>query len=241
MVTPFWNKPLRDVDAGERAHRIRLFLYAAAGGVTGFFAVPFYVSQTTDSGPVLLVLSALGGWAGATALIFGFGFLLLEASASAAGTLIFPAGSAPPLRTFAKAESLVIRGQFEEAAAAYEAAALSDPSDPEAPLRLGRLLRDEIHRPEEALEWFRRARDLAASDRGRDVAVTREIVELYTHRLNAPTRALPELARAAERWRGTPQAEWAQRQLAEWKAVVHGGSAEPADGQRAASAEEGPL
>lgn len=225
MVTPFHDKPLRDVDAGERAQKIKLGLYAAAGGVTGFFAVPFYFSETTEAGPVLLVLAAIFGWAGSAAAIYLLGQLLMEGSASVAGSLIFPGGSAPPVKTFSRAESLVIRGRLQEAAAAYEAAALEDPADPESRVRLARLLRDELGRPEDALPWFRHARDIAAQDRARDLSVTREIIEVYTHRLRAPARALPELARAAERWRGSEAGEWARRELARWKAVVHGEAA----------------
>jgi hypothetical protein len=46
----------------------------------------------------------------------------------------------------------------------------------------------------------------------------KELVELFTHRMKASERALPELARMAEELAGTPEGEWAATQLREIKA-----------------------
>lgn len=80
-------------------------------------------------------------------------------------------------------------------------------------LRLARLLRDH-ERPEDAVVWFRAALARSA-DAGAEIAVTREIIEIYTHILRTPKRALPHLARLASRHADSPAAMWARREMAE--------------------------
>jgi hypothetical protein len=43
--------------------------------------------------------------------------------------------------------------------------------------------------------------------------VRKEVVELFTHRMETPERALPDLARMAEEMAGTPEGEWAASEL----------------------------
>ena len=43
-------------------------------------------------------------------------------------------------------------------------------------------------------------------------------VELFTHRMQTPERALPDLARMADELAGTPEGDWAASELKEIKA-----------------------
>ena len=224
---PFHTTPLRDVDAGERALRFRAFTWTALGGLTGAMAVPFAVSRgNPDAGFLVLLLAGVVGYVGTVAGMYALTMWWLGGAASIMDALVFPGTSAPHVVEYSLAESLVIRGQPERAAEVYEAACLEDPANPEPRARLGRVLRDQLNRPEEALEWLRAARDLCPERSGRDVLLTHEIVELLARRLEEPRRALPELARAAERWKGTRDGEWAAAELARLKRLVHGETAD---------------
>lgn len=69
-----------------------------------------------------------------------------------------------------------------------------------------------------AARWFRRTLREAATGPGLATLVRKELIELYVHRLAQPERAAPELARMADELAGTPEAEWATRELATVKA-----------------------
>lgn len=72
-------------------------------------------------------------------------------------------------------------------------------------------------RHEDAARWFRRALREAVVPGGVAMMVRKELVELYTHRLDQPERALPELARMAEELAGTDAGVWAAGQVVEIK------------------------
>lgn len=159
----------------------------------------------------------LGGLAGA-AIVTGFVFMMVEGGGHVASRIYHPSGSSTPhKRDYSLAASLAIRGQYAEAAEAYEIAISEFPDDPEPYLRLARLLRDEMDRPEDAVIWFKRARADARISDGQRMLASRELVELYTVKLDQPAKAAPELARLAEKYAGRPEGEWAKNELADVK------------------------
>ncbi len=202
-----------DRDAAEGVTRLRAITNGLFGGalgaLLGFFLVqrgaPFWVAA----------LCVACGW-----LFVSFGTLLLVSGAgSAASTLYTPSGrSTPRKREYSQAESLVARGRYQEAVDAFEMAVAEDPSDPVPYLRVARIYRDSLARPEDAARWFRRALREATLPAGQAFLTRRELVELYTHRMGTPERALPELAKMAEETAGTPEGEWAASRLREIKA-----------------------
>jgi len=125
----------------------------------------------------------------------------------------------PPRREYSAAQALAAQGRYREAVAAYELGAAESDGDPEPYLAIARILRDHLGDLEDAGAWFRRARRDATLNKGQELLVTQELIELYTKRLNQPQRAIPELARIPTLVPGTPQAEAAERQLAALRAV----------------------
>ena len=117
-----------------------------------------------------------------------------------------PAYSAP--------ESLAVRGRFEDAVSAYEAAARDEPDDPEPWLRIARIERMDLRRPQRALEALRAARALVTDASPAAQMIGREIAELHLRDLDEPRRAMPELARLAAAYPDTPTGLWAARELA---------------------------
>jgi tetratricopeptide (TPR) repeat protein len=204
---------LKDSDVGERVTLLRAWVSGMYGGalgaLLGFFLVqkgaPFWVA----------VICFLAGW-----LFVSLGTLLLVTSVgSAASTLFAPSSGAPQRKKeHSQAESLVARGRYEDAVTAFELAVADDPSDATPYLRIARVYRDHLGKPEDAARWFRRALREAPLAAGVAFLVRKEVVELYTHRMRTPERALPDLARMAEEMAGTPEGEWAAAELREIKA-----------------------
>lgn len=180
----------------------------ALGALLGFFLVQ-------RGAPIwIAVVCVVGGW-----LFVSLGTVLVVSSAgSAVSTLYTPSGrSTPRKKEHSQAEALVAQGRYQEAVDAFEMAVSEDPSDPAPYLRIARIYRDHLSRPDDAARWFRRAGRGASLPGGISFLVRKELVELYTYRLGAPERALPELARMAEELAGTAEGEWAAAELGEIK------------------------
>lgn len=137
------------------------------------------------------------------------GFLVSEGAGAAAGALFHPGQGKRRRSEHSWAASLAARGRYHEALAAYEGAALEDPSDPRPFLLGARLLRDDLRQLDAAARWFRRARERLPRGSAGEMAASRELVELYLRKGSDPRKALPELARLAELHAGTPMGAWA--------------------------------
>ena len=151
--------------------------------------------------------------------VVGIGSYAISELAGEAMTVVYnpSGGSTPHGMRYSQAESLAVRGHYEGALAAYEALIAEHPDETETYLRIARLLRDKMGRAEDAAGWFQRA---LATESGPEVAISRELVELYWHRIGAPAKAAPLLARIAERFEGKPEGEWARNELVEVKRLM---------------------
>lgn len=126
------------------------------------------------------------------------------------------------------AQALVAKGAYPQAVEEYRAAAADEPGDPRALLLGARVLRDHLHDPHAAAEWLGRAAAIPGISADREAAIVRELVELYEGPLGRPTRALPALARLADRHQGTAIGDWAGERLARLRSHIQGEShAEP--------------
>lgn len=207
------RRALRDMDASERAIVMRAVtsgMYGGVlGGLLGFSLVaggrPFWV----------LLLCVAAGWLAVSAATL----VLVHAVGGAASTLYAPDGrSTPKKKEYSQAESLVARGLYQEAVTAFELAVLEDPTEPTPYLRVARIKRDHLAELEDAARWFRRALRESQAPPGVALLARKELVELYTHRMGAPERALPELARMAEELAGSAEGAWAAAEYAAIKA-----------------------
>lgn len=143
---------------------------------------------------------------------------ILASAGGIARQLYEPTGSHTPSRSaYSGPESLAVRGRFEEAVAAYMVAAEEEPDDPEPWLRIARIERGDVKRPQRALEAYRAARTRVADDSPTAMLIAREIAEIHLNDSGQPQRAMPELARLVANFGGTPTGGWAARTLAELK------------------------
>jgi tetratricopeptide (TPR) repeat protein len=197
---------VRDVDAVGRARNFKALGFALYGGV------PLGLAAGSMMGHPFLGL-LLG-----PALIWTFAMVVAAIAGRGAGVLYMPSGSSTPRRReYSAAEALAVRGEFEGAILAYQAAIQEVPGDGEAYLRIARIYRDGMKKPEEALLWFRRAVTEAQLPKGQEILTRREMAEFLIHDLQEPRRAAPELARLAEAYPSTTDGKWAKEELARIK------------------------
>jgi tetratricopeptide (TPR) repeat protein len=214
---PMAKRALRDVDTAEAAFRVKAFMWGSTGGIIFALGLGFLFRAHPKLALPAFVFGLVGGWA-----FTYFGVLALaERAGSTAGSLFFPSGKTTPGdRQYSLAQSYVARGLFDKAAVEYEACTVKYPDDPEPFMRLARLYRDELHRYDDAITWFKRATTIADIPAGTDMMAMRELIEVYTHRLKQPVAALPHLARLAARHPNTPAGTWAKQELAQMKAQM---------------------
>lgn len=211
----------------DTAQRVQLLAWAGAGAVVGvvFGSLVAPIAGMSGFGGALI-----GAVIGAIAVYLG-GSIFSLGAAAVGRVMLEPSGSSTPDRPeFSLAESLVMRGRLREAADEYLAATMARPKDPEPCIRLARLHRDGLRQPTEAVIWLERACERATGTPVEQSA-TRELVDLLCHHLEAPRRALPVLARQAERHAGTAFGEWARRAHAEIKQREFSTGTDGADGR----------
>ena len=202
------------MDAFRRTQLIRTFTLSLPGLLLGGLASALGMGGMGWSGGTAIIVT-LGAWAAAF-----FGPLMLStASGRAAATIHNPSGrTTPPKKEYSHAEALVARGLVQEAIDELEIAIAEDGSDPQPYLRIARLYRDRLGRPEDAAQWFRRVLSEKRAGGGTAYLATRELIELYVGPLGQPAKAAPLLARLAEERPGTPEGSWAAEELGRVKA-----------------------
>lgn len=196
---------LRDTHLFDHINRIQLAIWALVviiGLISGDFLL--LVLLVVLAGAVILVLPAIQYLSGRVAR-----------------NIFDPSGDTVPSKpAYSGPESLAVRGRFEDAINAYEAAAREEPHDPEPWLRIARIERGDLKRPQRAMEALRAARTRVADGSATALMIGREIADIYLTDMGEPTRAMPELARLAAAAPDSPIGQWAARELAELKREV---------------------
>jgi len=203
------KRQIKDVDSAAEVRTLHMLIWSLPGGVGGALGSSFI---------------GLGPFPG---LIVGYLVTffvtknIVEGSGKAAGTIYHPSGRASPEKhEYSYADSLVARGRYEEAVEAFEVAVSEYPEDPEPYIRIARLNRDKLSEYEDAVFWFKRARNDSDISAGQELLVTQEMIEIYRDKLGAPTRAIPELARIIDRFPDDPVVDWARAELVRLKELV---------------------
>ena len=208
-LRPASAEGLRNVDVSAQIRLLKAKVFGgSAGGLLGLLAGGFL------GHPFLgVLLGALG---------VGLGSLLFwKRVGEAAHPFFAPAARrTTPARDYSHAEALAVRGHYDDAIAIYQEAIVEIPSDPEPYLRIAGLLTDKVSDPEEAAVWLQRAIQETELPASWEMVLVRELTELFRHRIGAPARAAPLLARIAERHEGSPDGEWARAELAEVKRLI---------------------
>jgi hypothetical protein len=201
---------LKDVDAADRDVRFKAILAAGPGAFLGG-ALGYYLVIEQGYGtwviPVCMLVFGLS--------MTGMTLAIVNRSVVAAQTIYAPTGKmGPRKKEYSYAESLVMRGEYEDAISAFEMVIMEeDASDPTPYLRIARIYRDHLDRAEDSARWLKRALGESKMRGGLSALARKELVELYRTKLGLPHKAAPMLARMAEENAGTPEGDWAAEEL----------------------------
>ncbi|HEY0303883.1 MAG TPA: tetratricopeptide repeat protein [Longimicrobiales bacterium] len=201
---------LRDVDSAETAFRLKAVVYgivvAAPAGVIAYLLMGS-------------IITALLGFVTIGAMVTGVALYIADRGGSIGASLYRPSGSSTPaIREYSYADSLVARGQHDDAVAAYARLGIEHPADPEPRIRQARVLRDRLQQYDAAVGVFRQVLLIPQLKPATELVVLREIIEIHVQKQQQPERALPYLARIAQKFAGNATAEWARSEARDIKA-----------------------
>jgi tetratricopeptide repeat protein len=130
----------------------------------------------------------------------------------AAGSILLPTGrSTPAPREYSEQESLIIRGQFAEAADSFRDIVADNPQNIDARMRLGALLERECNDTAAAEQCYRVVRRLTPTPE-QDWAASNALIELH-QRTGEAGKLRIELQRIARQYRALPIGGEATRRL----------------------------
>jgi len=171
----------------------------------------FCVRQQWISGGVFLVLLILN----VPITIAGIFAVHRVVGATSTGLVkaIFAAGDIPPPPTYPRQDVLIARGQYAEAADYFRDHIRIEPGDHEARLQLAHLLETRLPGAghDEAERLYQEVRRLQPDPR-QEMRAANGLIDLY-RRVGRHDRMRVELARFADRYRGTAAGDAAAREL----------------------------
>jgi len=201
---------LKDVDSAERAYLLKVAVFF---GPPCFFMLSlawyFCLRQGWIGNGVfvtLLILNVPITIAGIFAIHHGAG-----ATSTGLVKTIFAVGDIPPPRTYPRQDVLIVRGQYAEAADYFRDHIRIEPADHEARLQLAYLLETRLQAHDEAERLYLEVRRLQP-DPGQEMRAGNGLIDLY-RRTGRTDRLRVELARFAERYRGSAAGDAAAREL----------------------------
>jgi tetratricopeptide (TPR) repeat protein len=130
---------------------------------------------------------------------------------------IFAAGDIPPPRTYPRQDVLIVRGQYAEAAEYFRDHIRIEPDDHEARLQLAHLLEARLQGYDEAERLYQEIRRMQPDPR-QEMRAVNGLIDLY-RRAGRTDRLRVELARFADRYKGSAAADAAARELSELKSA----------------------
>lgn len=206
---------LKDIDAAERVQLLRVACYfgPACFGLLSLLWV-FLEWKGIIPGWLLGVLLALN------VPLTVAGILLIHEGTSRASRgfvrMLFSAGDIPPPPTYPQQDGLIVRGQYGEAAEHFRDHIRINPGDVDARLRLADLLERHLGDFADAEQLYLEVRRMKPDAR-QELAAVNGLIDLY-RKAGRGDRLKVELARFADRYRGTSAGEAAARELRELKA-----------------------
>lgn len=131
---------------------------------------------------------------------------------------MFADGDIAPAPTYPRQDVLIARGKYAEAADWFRDHIRIEPGDHEARLRLALLLETHLNGYDEAEQLYLKVRNAQPpGDARQQMQAANHLIDLY-RKTGRTDRLKVELARFCDRYRGSPQAAGAERELKELKA-----------------------
>lgn len=130
---------------------------------------------------------------------------------------MFADGDIPPAPTYPRQDVLIAQGRYAEAADWFRDHIRIEPDDHEARLRLALLLETHLQGYDEAEQLYLKIRNAKPPGDARQLMqAANHLIDLY-RKTGRTDRLKVELARFCDRYRGSPQAAGAERELKELK------------------------
>jgi hypothetical protein len=205
---------LGDVDSGDVANLVKIAVWFAPACFIMLSMLWYFCFRNGwISGAVFALLVLVN------VPLAAVGVFAIHASVGGAATglvrTIYAQGDLPPPRQYPRQETLIARGQYAEAAGYYRDHLVIEPDDNEARLRLADLLETHLGDDPGAETLYKEVRARAPAPR-EEVAAANGLIDLY-RRTGQSGRLIGELARFAERYRGSAAGEAARRELTRLK------------------------
>jgi tetratricopeptide (TPR) repeat protein len=132
---------------------------------------------------------------------------------------IYAVGDIPPPPTYPRQDVLIVQGKYAEAAEWFRDHLRIEPQDHEARLRLAHLLETQLKGYDEAERVYLEIRNAQPPANPREqMSATNGLIDLY-RKMGRTARLKVELARFVDRYRGSPLAVGAARELKELKEI----------------------
>ncbi|NOT09054.1 MAG: hypothetical protein HOP28_12715 [Gemmatimonadales bacterium] len=202
------------MDSGDRAQILKVALPTVVACTVMGVAVAFFLMAKGQiglgGGVVVALLGPLAGIGLAAAIWRGAGL----ASRSFV-SMVSGGGNIKPAPSFSFEESLIARGKYAEAGESLDRRLAETPSDNQIRLVLASLVRDHLRDPARAERLFLEARRREPSA-DQEFAIANALIDLYRATEQAG-REMSELARFADRYRGTDAGTRARQALTRLK------------------------
>jgi tetratricopeptide (TPR) repeat protein len=205
---------LRDIDSADRAHLLKVAVFFGPACFVILTALWFFMQKQGWIPAWLAVLL--------TVLTIPFtiaGIFAIHRSVGAASTgfvrTISAAGDIKPPPTYPRQDVLIVQGKYAEAADWFRDHIRIEPDDHEARLRLAMLLETHLKRYDEAERLLLKIRNATQpGDARQQMQAANHLIDLY-RKTGRTDRLMVELGRFVDRYRGSPQAAGAERELKE--------------------------
>lgn len=206
---------MTDTDAAEQAHLFKIAVWFGPAAFIMLSGLWFFLAAHQEiPGWVAVVLTI----ADVPLVVLGVLLINRATAAASAGLVhtIYSAGDIAPPPSYPRQDVMIVRGQYREAAEYFRDHLTIEPEDNEARLRLADLTEKHLDDPAEAERLYQEVRRHRPTA-GHEMRAANGLIDLY-RKQGRRDRLIVELARFAERYRGTPGADAASRLLQEMKA-----------------------
>jgi tetratricopeptide (TPR) repeat protein len=205
---------LRDIDSADRAHLLKVAVFFGPACFVILTALWYFMQKQGWIPGWLAVLLTVLNIPFTIVGIFAIHRSVGAASASFVRT-IFAAGDIKPPPTYPRQDVLIVQGKYAEAADWFRDHIRIEPDDHEARLRLAMLLETHLKRYDEAEQLLLKIRNATPpGDARQQMQAANHLIDLY-RKTGRTDRLMVELARFVDRYRGSPQAAGAERELKE--------------------------
>jgi len=205
---------LRDIDAADRAHLLKVAVFFGPACFVILSSLWYFMQKQ----------GWIPGWLAGLLTVLNIpvtiaGIFAIHRSVAAASTglvrTIFAAGDIKPPATYPRQDVLIVQGKYAEAADWFRDHIRIEPNDHEARLRLAMLLETHLKGYVEAEQLLLKIRNATpAGDARQLMQASNHLIDLY-RKTGRTDRLMVELARFVDRYRGSPQASGAARELKE--------------------------